>query len=121
MTRTSGRAEGRSATRKSNRAAEAARQPCFVLEVNQCAVLAFSARSLQSARGRVQQAWFVEELERMHSGGRPLLGPDDVRQVRLALPAEIAKVELGRGLDEARGEDAKYGFAFLVPIDLPPN
>ncbi|MCS3932190.1 hypothetical protein M2175_007221 [Bradyrhizobium elkanii] len=30
-------------------------------------------------------------------------------------------MELGRGLDEARGEDAKYGFAFLVPIDVPPN
>ena len=121
MTRTSGRTQGRSAARKSNRAAEAARQPCFVLEVNQRPILAFSARSLQSARTRVDEAWFVEELGGMRSGGRPLLDPDDVRHVRLALPAEIAAVELGRGLDEARGEDAKYGFAFLVPIDLPPN
>jgi hypothetical protein len=121
MTRASGRAEGRSTARKSNRAAQAARQRCFVLEINQRPVLAFSASSLRSARARVQEAWFVQELESMRSGGRPLLCPDHVRQVRLALPAEIAAVELGRGLDEARGENAKYGFAFLVPIDVPPN
>jgi len=121
MTRTGSRAEGRSAARKSSRAAEAARQPCFVLEINQRPVLAFSARSLHSARTQVQEAWFVEELESMRSAGKPLLRPDDVRHVRLALPAEIAAVELGRGLDEVRGEDAKYGFAFLVPIDVPPN
>jgi len=121
MTRTSSRAEGKSASRKRDRAAEAARQPCFVLEVNQRPMLAFSARSLQSARRRVQEPWFVAELETMRSGGRPLLCSDDARQVRLALPAEIAAVELERGLDEARGEDAEYGFAFLVPIDVPPN
>ena len=121
MARTGSRAEGRSALRKSNRAAEVARKPCFVLEINQRAVVAFSASSLRSARARVREAWFVEELEGMRSDGRPVLGPNDVQQVRAALPAETAAVELGRGLDEARGEDAKYGFAFLVPIDVPPN
>lgn len=121
MTRTSSRAEGRSTARKSNRAAKAARQPCFVLEINQRAVLAFSAGSLRSAQSRVQEAWFVEELGNMRSSGMPLLRSNDVRQVRPALPAEIAAVALGRGLDEARGEDAKFGFAFLVPIDVPPN
>lgn len=121
MARASSRTEVGSIAGKTNRAAEAARQPCFVLEINQKAVLAFSARSLRSARARVQEVWFVEELGGMRSGGRPLLRPDDARLVRLALPAEIAAVELGRGLDEARGEDAEYGFAFLVPIDVPPN
>lgn len=121
MTRASSRAEGRSAARKSNRAAGTARKPCFVLEINQKAVLAFSAGSLRSARARVQEPWFVEELESMRSGGRPLLRPDDVRQVRPALPTEISAVELGRGLDVARGEDAKYGFAFLVAIDMQSN
>lgn len=121
MTRTSSRAESRSAARKNDRAAEAARQPCFVLEVNQRPILAFSARSLQSAQARMQEAWFVEELKSMRSGGKPLLGEGDVRRIRLAIPAEVSAVEIGRGLDEARGEDTKYGFAFLVPIDLPPN
>jgi hypothetical protein len=33
----------------------------------------------------------------------------------------MAAVSLQRGLDGARGEDAKYAFAFLIPIDLEPN
>lgn len=33
----------------------------------------------------------------------------------------VAAVSLQRGLDGARGEDTKYAFAFLIPIDLEPN
>ena len=40
---------------------------------------------------------------------------------RAALPTEMAAVSLQRGLDGARGEDTKYAFAFLIPIDLEPN
>jgi hypothetical protein len=121
MTRASSRTEGRSSAGKNRRATNATRKSCFVLEINQRAVLAFSAQSLRSAEARVRDAWFVEELQAMRSSGQPLLRPSDVCRVRSALPGETAAVELGRGLDEARGDDTKYGFAFLVSIDAPPN
>lgn len=44
-----------------------------------------------------------------------------LRLVRPARPEEIAELELRRGLDDARGEDLKYCFAFLVPIDAGLN
>lgn len=71
---------------------------------------------------RVREAWFVEELQRMRSEGRVLLlGSGDKLLVRPARPEEIGELEVQRGLDEARGEDLKYCFAFLVPIDSEVN
>jgi hypothetical protein len=60
-------------------------------------------------------------MERMRSNGRILLSPSDERSVRPARPEEIGELELQRGLDEARGEDVKYCFAFLVAIDAELN
>jgi hypothetical protein len=91
------------------------------LEINQLPVLALSATSLLSARARVEEPWFLEELERMRSNCGPLPRSCDQRLVRPARPEEIAELELRRGLDEARGEDLKYCFAFLVPIDAELN
>ena len=96
-------------------------QSTFVLEIDRTPVLAFDATSDRSARARVREPWFIEELARMRSNGRPVLGPNDHCRVRAALPTEMAAVSLQRGLDGARGEDAKYAFAFLIPIDLEPN
>jgi hypothetical protein len=93
----------------------------FVLEINRRPILAFDATSLRSARSRISEPWFIEELARMRSHGRPLLGPNDHCRLRSASPTEMAAVSLGRSLDEARGEDTKYAFAFLMPIDIEPN
>jgi hypothetical protein len=95
--------------------------PTFVLEINRRPVLAFDATSDRSARARVREPWFIEELTRMRANGRPVLSPNDHCRVRVASPAEIAAVSLHRGVDAARGEDTKYAFAFLIPIDLEPN
>ena len=126
MTRIGGTLLARAAFKTSSDArrgdATSARQKqSFALEINWRPVLALSATSLRPARARVEEPWFLEELDRMRSNGRPLLRPRDKRLVRSARPEEIAELELRRGLDEARGEDLKYCFAFLVPIDAELN
>jgi hypothetical protein len=83
--------------------------------------LAFSAPSLKSALGRVQEHWFIEDLARLTSRGKPILSPTDERVVRLAVPREATEVEVNRWLDQARGEDHKFGFAFLITLDAPIN
>lgn len=103
------------------KATSAGQKQCFTLEINQRPVLALSATSLRSARARAEEPWFLEELERMRCNCGPLLRSCDQRLVRPARPEEIAELELRRGLDEARGEDLKYCFAFLVPIDAELN
>jgi hypothetical protein len=103
------------------RAKDVRGQSAFVLEINRRPVLAFDATSDRSARARVREPWFVEELARMRSNGKPILGPNDHCRVRAASPTEMAAVSLERGLDGARGEDTKYAFAFLIPIDIEPN
>jgi hypothetical protein len=102
-------------------AASAWQKRCFALEINRRRVLAFSARSLGSAIARAEEPWFIEELERMRTDGSPLLRPHDERRVRPAQPEEIAELEVQRALDEARGEDLKYCFVFLIPIDAELN
>jgi len=94
---------------------------CFTLEINRRPVLVLSASSPQAALARIQEDWFAEELERMRSSGKPILRFGDTRSVRAAYPNEIGELELGRGFDEARGEDTKYAFAFLIPVDSEPN
>jgi hypothetical protein len=94
---------------------------CFALEINRRPVLAFFAKSLRSARIQAGQSWFLEELERMRSNGKSLLSSGDERAVRPARPEEIKELEVQRGLDEEMGEDLKYCFAFLVPIDAELN
>ena len=97
------------------------RKPCFTLEVNQRPVLVLLAASLSSAQKRVAEDWFVEELGKMHSNGRPILSARDTSVIRLASPEEAARLEVERSIDKVRGEDTKYVFAFLVPIDNEPN
>jgi hypothetical protein len=94
---------------------------CFTLEIDRRPVLVLSAISLQSASKRTSEDWFMEELQRMRSGGKPIFRPGDERVVRPARPDEAARLELERSLDEVRGEDTKYAFAFLIPIDGDPN
>ena len=104
-----------------DRAAGKRQQPCFTLEINRRPVLVLAAVSLRSAVRRSCEAWFTDELQRMQSGGKPILRAGDERLVRPARPDEAAKLELERGLDEARREDTKYSFAFLIQVDNDPN
>src|SRR5262249_40182435 len=98
---------------KRGRAGKALRL-CFVLEINHRPVLVFSASSFQSAKARIHEPWFIEEMARIYAGGKPLMRSGDLRMVRPALPAEVAAIEVERSVEEARGEDVKYCFAFLV-------
>lgn len=106
---------------KRNRAAKKRQTSCFTLESNQRPVLVFAAPSLSSAVRRISEDWFVEELGRMRSVGCSILRSRDLRQIRPANPEEAARLELERSLDQIRGEDTKYAFAFLIPIDKDPN
>jgi hypothetical protein len=119
--RPSASVEPRAARAKGGRIAKAAQTSCFTLEINGRPVLTLSAASLRSARVRIGEAWFIEELERMRSGGHPVLSPDDKCLVRPATPEEAATLDLERAIDRIRGEDVKYAFAFLIRIDLEPN
>jgi hypothetical protein len=107
--------------RRSNHAESEWLKSCFVLEVAGRPVLAFSAASMRAAKARAKELWFVEELGQMRSGGRPILCDGDDRSVRQASVVEAAQVELYRRLDDARGEDIKYCFAFLIAVDPTPN
>lgn len=93
----------------------------FVLEIDERPVLAFSATNLKSAQERATEPWLIDELAQSNSGGKPILGPGGQCTVRLARPFEATEVEVNRFLDRARGEDSKYGFAFLVPVDVLAN
>lgn len=121
MKREGDRIECRPESIREEPAAGLRRERCFALDVNWRPVLAFSATSLRSAQARVREPWFIEELERMRSNGRSIMRPSDRRGVRPAGPDEIAALELQRGLDEARGEDLKYCFAFLIEVDAELN
>jgi hypothetical protein len=121
MTRESGRHERAPARTKEEQAEAAWQKRCFTLEINRRPVLSFSATSLRSARARMDEPWFTEELGRMRSNGRSILLASDCRSVRLAHPDEIATLLLQRSLDEVRGEDVKYCFAFLVQVDTELN
>jgi hypothetical protein len=103
---------------KRGRAGKALRL-CFVLEINSRPVLVFSANSFRAAQARVNEPWFIEEMARIRSGGRSLMRAGDLRLVRAALPAEVAAIEVERSVEEVRGGDVKYCFAFLVSIDAP--
>jgi hypothetical protein len=117
-----GRREGASRGKRTKEPATGKRQErCFTLEINHRPVLVFSGVSLRSAAKRVREDWFVYELECMRSNGRSILRPSDERLVRPAHPDEAAKLELERSLDEVRGEDTKYAFAFLIAVDSQPN
>lgn len=106
---------------KRNRVAKERQTSCFTLEINQRPVLVLAAPSLSSAVRRISEDWFVEELGRMRSVGCSILRPRDRRQIRPANPEEVARLKLERSLDQVRGEDTKYAFAFLIPVDKDPN
>ena len=101
--------------------AKARQTRCFTLEINRRPVLALSAASLRSAKARIGEAWFIEELERMRSNGKPILRPRDACLVRPANSEEAAALDLERAMEQVRGEDVKYCFAFLIQIDREPN
>jgi hypothetical protein len=119
--RPSASVEPRPTRAKGGRAAKARQTRAFTLEIDRRPVLALSAASLRSAQARIGEAWFIEELERMRSNGKLILRPDDKCLVRPASPEEAAALDLERAVDQVRGEDVKYAFAFLVQIDREPN
>jgi hypothetical protein len=93
----------------------------FTLEINRRAVLVFSASSLRSAKTRVREEWFVQEISQMKAGGKPLCEPDSAFVVRAASLQEKSEAAVWFAIDRFRGEDVKYHFIFLVPMDAQPN
>jgi hypothetical protein len=93
----------------------------FTLEINRRAVLVFSATSLRSAKTRVREEWFVQELSQMRTGGKPLCEPDSTFVVRAASLREKSEAEVWFSIDRFRGDDVKYHFTFLVPMDAQPH
>lgn len=110
-----------SAKRHRKGTAPGAQSRCFTLEINGQPALVMIAASLQAACRRVSEQWLLEELAGMRSGGAALLRSCDTCRVRSAKADEIAKLQLERLLDEMDGEDTKYAFTFLIPIDTRPN
>jgi hypothetical protein len=93
----------------------------FTLEIDGRAVLVFSAPSLRSAKTRVREEWFVQELGQMRTGGKPLCEPESTFVVRVASLQEKSEAEVWFSIDRFRGEDVKYHFTFLVPTEAQPN
>lgn len=94
---------------------------CFTLEINDRPTLVMIAPSLRAACRRVSEQWLLDELAGMRSGGVALLRECDRCHVRPARLDESTKLQMERALDELEGEDTKYAFAFLVPIDARPS
>ncbi|ABE64025.1 hypothetical protein Nham_3291 [Nitrobacter hamburgensis X14] len=93
----------------------------FTLEIDGRAVLVFSAPSLRSAKTRVRENWFVQELSQMRTGGKPLCVSESTFVVRAASLQEKSEAEVWFFLDRFRGDDVKYHFTFLVPMDAQPH
>ena len=93
----------------------------FTLEINCRAVLVLSASSLRSAKTRMREEWFIQELSQMQTGGKPLCRPDSNFVVRAASLQEKSEAEVWFSIDRFRDEDVKYHFTFLVPIDAQPS
>ena len=102
---------------KKERTAGQSRRPCFTLELNGRPTLVLEATSLPAACQRTSEEWFLGELAGMRSGGAALFQACDARRVRPARPDEAFQLQLERTLDAMSGEDTKYAFAFLIPID----
>lgn len=97
------------------------RQEGFVLEVAGIPKLVFTATSARAAEKFRNQAWLEEELRPYCSGGHPVWDGKAELTVRRANPAESAELAIGRKWAEAEGDDTKFVFAFLVPIDPLQN
>lgn len=93
----------------------------FTLEIDGRALLVFSAPSLRSAKTRVREEWFVQEISQMKTGGKPLCEPDSIFVVRVASLQEKSEAEVWLSIDRFRGDDVKYHFTFLVPMDAQPH
>ena len=93
----------------------------FVLEVGGRSVLVLSADSIEQARDFCAQAWFTEELGAYRTCGRPIWNETAELKIRCADAHEAAKLEIALETERARGEYDGYIFAFLVPVDAPPQ
>jgi hypothetical protein len=94
-------------------------QPCFVLEMDGRAVLAFLASDLNQARGLCSENWFITELASYRSYGLPVWDGTAEFTVRIANPAEAAKVQMALDNELVRREYEGHIFAFLLPVDAP--
>jgi hypothetical protein len=85
----------------------------FVLEIDSKPILAFEARSVQEARELKGEAWLLDDLRRLTSGGRPLW--DGKAKLRVG-PADGDEVdELQQALHGPPASDIRI--AYLLPID----
>jgi hypothetical protein len=93
----------------------------FVLEIGGRAVLALTAGSLAEARRLCSENWFAEELSAYRSGGRPVWDGSTEFIVRQAAADEATELEIALSTERARKEYDGLIFAFLVPLDAPPQ
>src|SRR5262245_48890625 len=96
-------------------------RPSFVIECRGQPILALATKSLAAAESFCRNEWLASELAVYRSGGRPVWDGKDLLIVRPATPFEHAKVLAATVADEARNEDTKFVFAFLIPIDPDLN
>ena len=93
----------------------------FVITDRERPLLVLAANSLRAARALVREKWFIEEVCRYRSVGIAIWDGESALTVRAANAFETAELEIAKSIDLARGEDVKFVFAFLIPIDHLPQ
>jgi hypothetical protein len=94
-------------------------QPCFVLEADGRAILAFLASDLNQARALCSEPWFIADLASYRSLGLPVWNGTAELKLRMANSVETAEVEIALAGELARGDYEGRIFAFLLPVDAP--
>jgi hypothetical protein len=84
----------------------------FTLEVDGRPIFAFAASRLSEARQICKEAWLLDDLAALKSGGTPLRSAQSKLSVRPAIPEEITVFE--QAAPEPSGEMV---LAFLVVLD----
>jgi hypothetical protein len=84
----------------------------FTLEVDGRPIFAFAASRLSEARQICKEAWLLDDLAALKSGGTPLRAAQSKLAVRPATPEEITVFE--QAAPEPPGEMV---LAFLVHLD----
>jgi hypothetical protein len=93
----------------------------FVLEIGGRAVLVFPAGGPRQATEFCEQDWFAAELRTYRSRGQPIWDGTTTPTIRRADAREAAKLDMALESELLRGEYDGYIFAFLVPVDTPPQ
>jgi hypothetical protein len=77
----------------------------------------FFASDLNQATGLCSEDWFITELASYRSHGFAVWDGTAEFTVRIANPAEAAKVQMALVNELVRGEYEGHIFAFLLPVD----